>query len=134
MERQYDELGFVRGYLCACGGRLQLDHVDDAKTEWFKCEKCGKFTSRGSDSAKKELFTSLRDTRRKEDKPKIRNRCGGCAAFRTPFCLWEYQEYDSETMRALTVDAEAYACSRFYPRLTRPRKRRLSFNEKVENL
>lgn len=68
----------------------------------------------------------------KGSKPK----CGNCAAFHTPFCSWEYKEYDGETMQALAVDAEAYACTRFYPKLTttRTRTRHVSFEEKVENL
>jgi hypothetical protein len=56
--------------------------------------------------------------RPKEDKPKIRNRCGSCAAFHTPFCLWEYHNIeDRETQLALHVDADAYACSLYFPRL-----------------
>jgi hypothetical protein len=49
-------------------------------------------------------------------KPKIKNHCGACVAFHTPFCLWEYKDLpDRETEMALHVDAEAYACSSFYP-------------------
>ena len=56
--------------------------------------------------------------RPKEDKPKIRNRCGSCAAFHTPFCIWEYTNIeDKETQQALHVDADAYACSLYFPRL-----------------
>lgn len=70
------------------------------------------------------------------DKPKVRNRCGACAAFHTPFCTWEYIDFeDEETRRASHVDAHAYACSLFFPRLNFPRK--LSpekFEQRVENL
>jgi len=38
----YDELGFVKDYLCPnCRTGVQLDHVDDVGTQWFKCSKCG---------------------------------------------------------------------------------------------
>lgn len=54
----------------------------------------------------------------KEDKPKIRNRCGSCAAFHTPFCTFEYSNStDKETLQALHVDGADYACSRYFPRL-----------------
>lgn len=54
----------------------------------------------------------------KEDKPKIRNRCGSCAGFHTPFCTFEYANLEEkETQQALHVDADAYACSRYFPRL-----------------
>jgi len=33
-------------YLCACGGLIKLNHIDDVGTEWFKCEGCGKQVSR----------------------------------------------------------------------------------------
>jgi hypothetical protein len=71
-----------------------------------------------------------------EDKPKIRNRCGTCAAFHTPFCTWEYTNFeDEETRRALHVDADAYACSLFFPRVNFPRKRSPEkFEQRVENL
>jgi hypothetical protein len=63
----------------------------------------------------------------KEDKPKIRNRCGSCIAFHTPFCSFAYTDEPD-----LTTSPSDYACSRFYPKLTRPR--RMSFSEKVEKL
>ena len=50
----------------------------------------------------------------KPDKPKIRNRCGTCLVYHTPFCVWQYKDYDIETMKALHVDADAYACSSYY--------------------
>lgn len=66
----------------------------------------------------------------REDKPKIRNRCGDCAAFHTHFCPFE-----------LTVEERApilrkdYACSDFFPRLKlevwHPRP---VFDQVVENL
>lgn len=51
----------------------------------------------------------------KPDEPKIKNRCGLCLVYHTPFCIWEYKDYDKETMKALHVDADAYACSSYYP-------------------
>lgn len=34
------------GYLCPyCGGKLKFNHKDDVETEFFKCEKCGEYTS-----------------------------------------------------------------------------------------
>ncbi len=68
----------------------------------------------------KELAAQLNfeSQRPKEDKPKIRNRCGSCAAFHSPFCPWEYANCEGEeTKRALHVDAESFACSLYFPRL-----------------
>jgi len=33
-------------YACSCGGKLNLDYVDDAGTKWFRCERCGQQTAR----------------------------------------------------------------------------------------
>lgn len=39
---EYDALGFVVNYVCPhCRAQVQLDHVDDIGTSWFKCSKCG---------------------------------------------------------------------------------------------
>jgi hypothetical protein len=76
------------------------------------------------------------------DKTKERKTCGSCLAFHTPFCEWEYKDYDLETVRALRVLADATACSRYYPFKVRAmreptwqkRERKMSFEEKVANL
>lgn len=76
------------------------------------------------------------------DKAKVRKTCGSCLAFHTPFCEWEYKDYDLETMRALRVLADNTACSRYYPFKVRAmyeptwqkRARKMSFEQKVQNL
>ena len=42
---EYDDLGFVKGYMCFCGGQLKLNNVDDVGTKFFKCQKCGKISA-----------------------------------------------------------------------------------------
>jgi hypothetical protein len=44
-----------------------------------------------------------------QDKPKIRNKCGGCAGFRTTFCTWN-------TVDGLGMAEDDDACSNYYPR------------------
>ncbi len=121
-----------------CGKPMFLSYIDDAATKWYKCSACGKTKSFHATSEEKlRLIHQMKEIhRRREDKPKIRNHCGQCAAFHTPFCTWEYINFDDEeTRRALHVDAEAYACSLFFPRLKFPRKLSAEkFEQRVENL
>lgn len=71
----------------------------------------------------------------KSDKPKIKNRCGTCLVYQTPFCIWEYKNYDKETMKALHVDADAYACSSYYSFKLRARyDNERSFERKVAKI
>lgn len=58
---EYDELGFVKRRLCPyCGNEaLKLSHVDDVGTQWFKCEKCGNYSTRLKTKERKELEESL---------------------------------------------------------------------------
>jgi hypothetical protein len=71
----------------------------------------------------------------KPDAPKIKNRCGTCLAYHTPFCVWEYKDYDKETMKALHVDADATACSSHYAfKLRAMHDSERSFQRKVQNL
>lgn len=44
-----------------------------------------------------------------QDKPKVRNHCGGCAAFKTHFCTWN-------TVDGPGVKEDDDACGAFYPR------------------
>jgi len=81
------------------------------------------------------VFLNFDAVRQKEDKPKIRNRCGSCAAFHTPFCTFEYSNFDcKETMMASHVDADAYACSRYFPRPHVETEGEKKFLKKVEQL
>lgn len=71
----------------------------------------------------------------KPDEPKIKNRCGTCLVFHTPFCVWQYKDLDKETTKALHVDAEAYACSSHYPFKLRARHdSERSFERKVAQI
>ena len=86
----------------------------------------------GLSKTKEELLENLRHVQPepKEDKPKIRNRCGDCAAFHTHFCPFELT--DEKRAPILRRD---YACSDFFPRLNlEVRYSRLKFEEAVENL
>ncbi|MGD0978906.1 MAG: hypothetical protein ABR962_07160 [Candidatus Bathyarchaeia archaeon] len=66
-----------------------------------------------------------------EDKPKIKNRCGDCAAFRTTFCTWNVDDAS-----LLSQDeACSFFCLPYRPRLLyRPRKpETTTFVRKGEN-
>jgi hypothetical protein len=62
-----------------------------------------------------------------QDRPKIKNRCGDCAAFRTTFCAWNVDDV------SLLLQDEA--CSLFcLPYRPRKPETKTSFARKVENL
>jgi ribosomal protein S27AE len=120
-----------------CGGILVFSHEDDVYTKFYKCQKCG--TMHSLRTTREELATLIRQVKEArhnvEDKPKgVKPKCGGCAAFRTPFCSFTYKDYDAETMKALAVDAEAYTCSRYFPRPHVETEGEKKFLKKVEQL
>lgn len=56
---EYYDFGLVKAYLCpSCGEKLELDHIDDIGTQFFKCEKCGQQTSKPKTEARKQLMRS----------------------------------------------------------------------------
>jgi len=61
VKRQFDELGFLRKRLCPyCGSEcLKFSHVDDVGTEWFRCEKCGSFSTYRKTKERRELEEAL---------------------------------------------------------------------------
>lgn len=62
---EFDEFGFVKGYVCpSCGGQLKHDHTDDIGTRWFKCEKCRQQSSRPKSIEKQKFLEFLRDINR----------------------------------------------------------------------
>jgi hypothetical protein len=85
----------------------------------------------GLAKSKDELIEKLKHAviDSKEDKPKIRNHCGDCAAFHTHFCPFELTDQDRPRIYQGDV-----ACYDFFPRLKAPKARRPSFNEAVSNL
>lgn len=141
---------------------MKLDHIDDVKTKWFKCEHCGAFTCSPKASMleaedadcfcefcskfhteqckfKDDSAPPNKDSKgcteyvEKEVRPKIRDRCGTCAAFHTPFCTREYK--DMEIPEAYKVNAQDYACSLFFHRLKFLHKRSAEkFRRRVEDL
>ena len=123
----------------ACGGTLVFSHEDDVYTRFYRCQQCG--TVHSLRTTREELATLIRQLKEArhnvEDKPKgVKPRCGGCVAISTPFCSFNYKDYDAETMKALAVDPEAIACTRYYPKLRESvqKTREKSFLWKVENL
>ncbi|UCE16214.1 MAG: hypothetical protein JSV12_00935 [Candidatus Bathyarchaeota archaeon] len=58
---EYDEFGFVKGYLCPCGGKVKLSYKDDIGTKFFKCEKCGQQLTKLKSSEKQHLETTIED-------------------------------------------------------------------------
>ena len=85
----------------------------------------------GLAKSRQELLEKLRHViiEPKEDKPKIRNRCGDCAGFHTHFCPFELTDQDRPRIYRGDV-----ACYDFFPRLKSPRTRKQSFEEVVGNL
>jgi Zn ribbon nucleic-acid-binding protein len=58
---EYDEFGFVKGYVCpSCNSQVKLDHTDDIGTRWFKCEKCGQQSARPKSIEKEKLLEPTR--------------------------------------------------------------------------
>jgi Fe2+ or Zn2+ uptake regulation protein len=58
---EYDEFGFVKRFLCPfCGSpQLRFSHVDDVGTQWFKCEKCGRYCTLTKTQERKRLEEAL---------------------------------------------------------------------------
>lgn len=53
---EFDEFGFVKGYVCPnCGSQVKEHHTDDIGTKFFKCEKCGQQTSKPKSSGWKQF-------------------------------------------------------------------------------
>jgi hypothetical protein len=93
-------------------------------------------TIEGFAQNKRELIEKLKNySLPKEDRPKIKNHCESCAAFHTPFCTWEYTNLQDEvTKQASRVDADAVACSLYFPRPRIATESEKRFLEKVELL
>jgi len=106
-------------------------------TKFYECQQCGTMHSLRVTPEESATYTRrLKEMRHiAEDKPKgSKPKCGSWPAFRTPFCSWAYKDYDAETMKALAVDAEAYACSRYFPRPHVKTEDEKKFLKKVEQL
>lgn len=53
---EFDEFGFVKNYLCPkCESKVKLSHTDDVGTKFFKCEKCGEYSTKLKSRARKHL-------------------------------------------------------------------------------
>ena len=61
IKREYDQLGFIKRLLCPyCGSEcLKVSHVDDVGTEWFKCEKCGRYSTKAKTKERREFEEAL---------------------------------------------------------------------------
>jgi ribosomal protein S27AE len=117
----------------ACGGVLVFSHEDDVYTKFYKCQQCG--TTHSLRITREELASltrQLKEARHNvEDKPKSPYpKCGGCAAFHTPFCSFAYT--DEPDLKTFPTD---HACTRYYAPLQKSTKsRKESFARKVQNL
>jgi Zn ribbon nucleic-acid-binding protein len=125
---EYDSLGFLQGYKCPnCRGTVKFDHKDDVGTSFFKCEKCGQQTSKPK---RDKLFEELRNYKpEKRDRPKLRDRCGACAAFRTHFCPW-----DTKDLKGAGPCARDYACADFDAGWLKRTRTVREFDVRVDNL
>jgi ribosomal protein S27AE len=58
---EYDDFGFVKNRLCPqCGSsQLRFSHKDDVGTQWFKCEKCGRYCTLTKTEERKRLEEAL---------------------------------------------------------------------------
>lgn len=64
-EAEYDELGFVKGYVCpSCVNPLKEAYVDDAGTRWFKCSYCGKLSFKPKPVERAQLERELAEAKR----------------------------------------------------------------------
>lgn len=62
---EFDENGFVTGYVCpSCGGPVKENNVDDVRTTFYKCQKCGLVSHRLKSLEKEKLLGSFRDLQR----------------------------------------------------------------------
>jgi len=53
---EFDEFGLVKNYLCPkCESKVKLSHTDDVGTKFFKCEKCGEYSTRLKSKARESL-------------------------------------------------------------------------------
>lgn len=69
---EYDEFGFVKGYVCqSCGSQVKEHHIDDIGTRWFKCEKCGQQSARLRNIERERFFQSLREASKLQKDPEI---------------------------------------------------------------
>jgi len=59
---EFDEFGFVKGYVCPnCKSKVKLHHVDDVGTQWFLCEKCGRYSTRLKPKEREHLERTLNE-------------------------------------------------------------------------
>ncbi|MEM3550837.1 MAG: phage/plasmid primase, P4 family, partial [Candidatus Bathyarchaeia archaeon] len=58
----FDVFGFLKGSFCPyCGSEdLKFSHADDVGTEWFKCQKCGNYSTKAKSKERKELEEALK--------------------------------------------------------------------------
>jgi len=58
---EFNEFGLVEGYVCpyCSSDRLRLSHTDDVGTRFFKCEKCGRISSKLKSEERKQLEKAL---------------------------------------------------------------------------
>jgi ribosomal protein S27AE len=58
---EYDDFGFVKNRLCPqCGSsQLRFSHKDDVGTQWFKCQKCGRYCTLTKTEERKRLEEAL---------------------------------------------------------------------------
>lgn len=58
-----EDLGLVKGYHCPyCGGELELHHVDDAGTKWFRCKRCREYCNKPKSPEQKRLEEAIKPT------------------------------------------------------------------------
>lgn len=59
---EYDDLGFVKGYVCPrCGSQVKFSHKDDTGMSFYKCEKCGETSAKLKVPEKTKLENDLKD-------------------------------------------------------------------------
>jgi hypothetical protein len=107
---------------------LRLNTIDDLGTKWYRCNKCGQQQAVPGTSEEKLRLKQSRDRYRHDldDKPKIKNRCGDCAAFQTTFCTWNVDD-----VSLLPTDV---ACGLFCARPRVETESEKKFLKKVEQL
>jgi len=69
---EFNEFGFVKGYVCPnCGCQVKESHVDDIGTRFFKCEKCGQISHRLKNVEKEKFLQPFKDAAQLLKDPKL---------------------------------------------------------------
>ena len=99
----YDDLGFVKDYVCPrCGSQVKFSHEDDTGTKFYKCEKCGEVSAKLKTPEKTTPSTFIKEKSVSVDTAvfsKKKFMCGDCKHYRKRSCkLWDTDKIDPDAL------------------------------------